>query len=581
MKSAKLKAVVLGLLLTASALLMPRPIVAQSAAAKAATAANAGPQWWRHAVIYEIYPRSFADSNGDGLGDLNGITQHLDYLKDLGVNAIWITPCFPSPQVDFGYDVSDYEAIAPEYGTMADFDRLMSEAKKRNIRILLDFVLNHTSDKHPWFVESASSRTNPKANWYMWQDGKGPDKRQVPNNWQSLFGHSAWQWDPARKQFYYHMFYVQQPDLNWRNPEVRNAMLNVMRFWMDKGVSGFRLDAVDTLFEDPKLTDDPILPGKNAYGDPRIQHLHTQNSPEIHGVFRQLRQVVNHYPGGVLVGETYYPTAAEMEKVYGNGDEINLPMATQVGFTNQRSAPEIRKKLDQLMSLPQGDTPLLVFNNHDRARSWDRYGEGLNSEQRTEVAKVVAATLLAARGSALMYYGEEIGMKTTPPTRIEDVKDPMGRTGWPENKGRDGERTPMQWNTSSNAGFSTASRTWLPVPPTYKQFNVATEEKDPNSLLNFYKAMLHLREQNPALRDGAYKGINEQDQNVLSFLRTSPDGGSVLVTMNYSGTAQKMNYSAQGKQAKTLLSNFSKQDQTQNLNGLTLPPFGVFIGQVQ
>jgi alpha-glucosidase len=198
MKSAKLKAVVLGLLLTASALLMPRPIVAQSAAAKAATAANAGPQWWRHAVIYEIYPRSFADSNGDGLGDLNGITQHLDYLKDLGVNAIWITPCFPSPQVDFGYDVSDYEAIAPEYGTMADFDRLMSEAKKRNIRILLDFVLNHTSDKHPWFVESASSRTNPKANWYMWQDGKGPDKRQVPNNWQSLFGHSAWQWDPAR-----------------------------------------------------------------------------------------------------------------------------------------------------------------------------------------------------------------------------------------------------------------------------------------------------------------------------------------------------------------------------------------------
>ena len=235
--------------------------------------------WWRHAVIYEIYPRSFGDTNGDGLGDLNGITEHLDYLKDLGVDAIWITPCFPSPQVDFGYDVSDYTAIAPEYGTMADFDRLMAEAKKRNIRVLLDFVVNHTSDQHPWFIESASSRTNPKADWYVWRDGKGPDHRQVPNNWTSVFGGPAWQWGPQRQQFYYHFFYKQQPDLNWRNPQVRKAMYDVMRFWMDKGVSGFRLDAVETLFEDPNLTPDPVKPGRNAYGDPNVQHVHTRTCP--------------------------------------------------------------------------------------------------------------------------------------------------------------------------------------------------------------------------------------------------------------------------------------------------------------
>ena len=226
--------------------------------------------WWRHAVIYEIYPRSFGDTNGDGLGDLNGITEHLGYLQDLGIDAIWITPCFPSPQVDFGYDVSNYTAIAPEYGTMADFDRLMAEAKRRDIRVLLDFVVNHTSDKHPWFIESASSRTNPKADWYMWHDGSGAAQREVPNNWTSIFGGSAWQWGPQRQQFYYHFFYKQQPDLNWRNPVVRKAMYDVMRFWMDKGVSGFRLDAVETLFEDPKLTPDPVEPGTNAYGDPNV-----------------------------------------------------------------------------------------------------------------------------------------------------------------------------------------------------------------------------------------------------------------------------------------------------------------------
>lgn len=488
---------------------------------------------------------------------------------------------FPSPQVDFGYNVSDYTAIAPEYGTMADFDRLMAEARKRNLRVLLDFVVNHTSDQHSWFIESAASRTNPKADWYVWREGVGPDRRQVPNNWTSLFGGSAWQWGQLRQQFYYHFFYKQQPDLNWRNPLVRKAMYDVMHFWMEKGVSGFRLDAVETLFEDPNLTPDPVKPGRNAYGDPNVEHLHTTNLPEIHDVFREMRQVVNQYPGGVLVGEVYYPTTAEMAKTYGDDDEINLPMATQVGFTNRRSVPEIRKKLDNLMSLPEDDTPLLVFDNHDNVRSWDRYGQGLDTKQRVQFAKVIAATLLTPRGSALIYYGQEIGMKTTPPTRREDVQDPIGRTGWPEEKGRDGERTPMQWSEAKDTGFSSAEKTWLPVPPTFKQFNVTDEDQDPNSILNFYKALLRLHKENTVLRDGDYKGFNDQDNNVLAFVRTSPDGGTILVALNYTDRPQKVGYRRLGTQAKSLVSTFVPPGQVQDLGNMTLPPFGVFVGQVQ
>jgi alpha-glucosidase len=546
------------------------------------SAVPADEEWWRHAVIYEIYPRSFGDTNGDGLGDLNGITEHLDYLKDLGIDAIWITPCFPSPQVDFGYDVSDYTAIAPEYGTMADFDRLMAEAKRRNIRVLLDFVVNHTSDQHPWFIESASLRTNLKADWYMWFDGKGPGGREVPNNWTSLFGGPAWEWGAQRQQFYYHFFYKQQPDLNWRNPAVRKAMYDVMRFWMDKGVSGFRLDAVETLFEDPNLTPDPVEPGRNAYGDPNVVHLHTENLPEVHDVFREMRQVVNHYPGGVLVGEVYLATTAEMAKVYGpHEDEINLPMATQVGFIDQRSAAEMRRKLDTLMALPSNDTPLLVFDNHDRERSWDRYGQGLDTAQRVQFAKVVAATLLAPRGSALIYYGQEIGMKTTPPTRREDVKDPIGRTGWPKEKGRDGERTPMQWSEAKDAGFSTVDKTWLPVPPTYKECNVADEERDPNSLLRFYEALLHLRRENAELRDGDYRALDVTNPSVLAFVRGRPGAGAVLVALNYSDSPQNVSYRELGAHVQSLLSTFASPGQVEDLTKLALPSFGVFIGEVQ
>ncbi len=440
-------------------------LVAQSTAAPSSDST-----WWKHAVIYEIYPRSFQDSNGDGVGDLNGITERLDYLQALGVDAIWISPMYPSPQVDFGYDISDYENVDPQYGTLKDFDRLVAEAQKRNIRVILDMVLNHTSDKDKWFIESASSRTNPKRDWYVWSNGKdggkpGPNGKPLPpNNWVSLFGGSAWEYMPQTRSFYYHKFYKQQPDLNWRNPEVEKAMFGSMRFWLDRGVAGYRLDAIPTLFEDPQLRDEPVLGGVNAQGDPNLDDIYTNNLPEVHDVIRQMRAMVAKYPDTkypgdrVLIGETYLPNTAELDKWYGGvkKDELQLPMDMIVGFENKLDANAFRARLGEVETQVHGSQPLLVFDNHDNIRSWERYGDGVHDVQ---IAKLIAAMLLTTRATALMYYGEELGMVTSTPTRVEDVKDPIGRTGWPKEKGRDGERTPMQWDASNpQAGFECECR---------------------------------------------------------------------------------------------------------------------------
>ena len=540
--------------------------------------------WWKHAVIYEIYPRSFGDTKGNGFGDLNGITKHLDYLHDLGVDAIWISPAYPSPQVDFGYDISDYVNIAPEYGTLADFDHLMAEARKRDIRVIMDLVLNHTSDKHKWFLESKSSRTSPKRDWYMWHDGKGADGRQPPNNWQSVFAHSAWQWDPRTKQFYYHMFYKEQPDLNWSNPLVRKAMYDVARFWMDRGVAGFRLDAITTLFEDSSLHDDPVKTGTNEFGDPNIDHKYTDNLPEVHDVLRELRAVINEYPGRVLIGETYLPNVQELAKMYGaRNDELHLPMDTQMGFINKLSVPEFRQKIKDAETQLKGNMPLFVFDNHDNRRSWDRYGDGHNNDQ---IARVIAALLLAPRDTALLFQGQELGMQNTDAKRREDVKDPIGRTGWPKEKGRDGERTPMQWNAGRNAGFSNGSSTWLPVAPNYKQVNVAAEETDPNSILNFYKSLIRLRRENTALRDGDFVMLNESDNNVLSFLRRTGDGKAVVVALNFTPSPQKISFDLKSQGVATtgtqaLLSSFAKTGETGDISNLSLPAYGVYIAEVR
>jgi alpha-glucosidase len=567
-----------------------------SASTAQGTETTAADPWWKHAVVYEIYPRSFQDSNGDGVGDLNGITERLGYLEKLGIDAIWIAPMYPSPQVDFGYDISNYETVDPQYGTLQDFDKLVTEAKKHNIRVVLDMVLNHTSDKHQWFVDASSSRTNPKHNWYVWSDGKpgtgknAHDGMVPPNNWVSGFGGSAWEWVPAVHQFYYHMFYKQQPDLNWRNPEVEKAMFDSMRFWLDRGVAGFRLDAIPTLFEDPELHDERELGGVNAQGDPNLADDLTNNLPEVHDVIRRMRAMVAKYPcDRVLIGETYLPNTAELDKWYGGAakDELNLPMDMLVGFQGNHAkldASVFRKRLDEVETQVHGSQPLLVFDNHDNIRSIDRYGDGVHNEQ---ISKLLATMLFTARAAALMYYGEELGMPTTTPTRREDVKDPIGITGWPKEKGRDGERTPMQWTAGPQAGFSTNPHTWLPIPPSYKTTNVAVESTEPDSQLNWFKRLIELRRDNPALRNGKMTMLDVDNPDVLSYVRFSDAGGAaVVVAMNFTSEAKTISLDlsstgAGGSVVKTLATDAPSLQSASNLKSITLPPFASWIASVQ
>ncbi len=539
------------------------------------TTDGATPPWYRHAVFYEIYPRSFMDSNGDGIGDLNGIASKLDYLQALGVNAIWIAPCFPSPQVDFGYDVSDYENIDKMYGTLADFDRLQKLGADRGIKIILDFVVNHTSDQHPWFLDSRSSRTSPKRDWYIWRDGKGDGP---PNNWIAIFGGSAWQWDSKTKQYYYHYFYPQQPDLNWRNPAVVQAMYGTTEWWYQRGVAGFRLDAVDSLFEDPALRDNPVLPGTNAFGDPKIEDKYTQRLPEVHTALQGLRTVANKY-NAVLIGETWTENVAQLKPYYGAANnELQMPMdllLTKLKF----SAPIFREHIAAVEAT--GEWPVYVIGNHDIVRSWNRYGDGQHNDQ---IAKDMAAMHLTLRGTPILYYGEEIGIRNNDPTRREDVKDPIGRIGWPKEKGRDGERTPMQWSDDPNAGFTTGVP-WNPIPSTYKTYNVADELKDPNSILRWYKGLLALRRANPALLDGEYIALNQDDPNVLSYVRKAKND-TVLVIINMSAAPQtlKFNLSKQRlstKSAKTLLTTQSSLQNNSSVAQLSLEPFAVYIAALQ
>jgi alpha-glucosidase len=532
-----------------------------------------GHQWWQHAVFYEIYPRSFADSNNDGVGDLNGITSKMSYLRDLGVDAIWITPCYPSPQVDFGYDVSDYRNIDPMYGTLADFDHMVAEGKKHGVRIIMDFVPNHTSDQHPWFLDSKSSRTSEHRDWYIWRDGKGPGK--PPNNWISIFGGSAWTLDPATNQYYYHYFYEQQPDLNWRNPAVEKAMLDTTRWWYERGVAGFRLDAVDTLFEDPELRDNPLLPGKNAQGDPNMENKYNTNFPEVHEELQKLRKVADE-SDAVLIGETWTSNVEQLDKYYGkDGNELQMPMDFMFTTVNKLSPPEFRRQIAAVDSAH--GWPVFVISNHDIVRSYNRYGDGKNNDA---IAKLMGAFYLTLRGTPIMYYGEEIGMANNDPTRKEDVKDPIGRTGWPKEKGRDGERTPMQWDGGPNAGFSTKTP-WLPVPPSYETHNVASESKDPNSVLNLYKKVLALRRTHVVLLEGSYTALNEDDAHVMSYLR-SYKGTGVLVVLNMSDSARKAKFdlSKQGFGRSTLKTLIASPEASVKGSEVTLEPFGLLIAEL-
>lgn len=570
-----------------------KPAAAPSARSSGSAAAQRRP-WYQDAVFYEIYPRSYGDANGDGIGDLKGITEHLDYLKELGIDAIWITPCFPSPQVDFGYDVSDYQAIAPEYGTLADYDRLEAEAKKRGIRIIFDFVVNHTSDRHPWFVEARSSRTSPKRDWYVWRDGKRAANGQLepPNNWNSGFGGSAWQWDPKTSQYYYHFFYVQQPDLNWRNPAVEQAMLDVTRWWYRRGISGFRLDAVDRLYEDPQLRDNPLLPGTNAFGQRNEDELYDRNLPEVHDAMRALRKVADAHDA-VLIGETWTTDVAQLKGYYGqHDDEINMPMDLMFiglggipGTNRQRLDARVFRAHVAAMEAA-GEWPVYVVGNHDTRRVATRFDDGRHRDQ---IAKAIGALQLTLRGTPILYYGEELGMTNNDPTRREDVRDPIGRRGWPKEIGRDGERTPMQWTSGPNAGFSTgatgaavapAKAPWLPVPASAATHNVASESRDPASVLGLYRAVLQLRRREPALRAGSYAALDTANADVMSYLRRRGDD-AVLVAINMSAQPRTVAFdlAAQGlagARATPLVASAASG----SLAAVKLQPYGVWIARV-
>ncbi|HEY1422266.1 MAG TPA: alpha-glucosidase [Candidatus Acidoferrum sp.] len=527
-----------------------------------------GHPWWQHAVFYEIYPRSFADSNNDGIGDLNGITAKLNYVKKLGVDAIWITPCFPSPQVDFGYDVSDYEAIDPMYGTLAEFDKLSAAAKKDNIRIILDFVVNHSSDQHKWFLDSKSSRTSAHRDWYIWRDGKGPNR--LPNNWTSTFGTPAWTYDATTNQYYYHYFYPEQPDLNWRNPAVEKAMFDTTRFWYQRGVAGFRLDAVDTLYEREDLKDNPPAPGLDKFGRPNTEEKYNKKLPEIHGALQRLRKVADEN-NAVLIGETWTSDVSQLAEYYGpNNNELQMPMDLLLNGLPS-SATAYRAHVNAMDA--SGHWPVYVMNNHDTRRSYSRYANGKNDDA---IAKLVAAFYLTLRGTAILYYGEELGMENNDPKTKDEVQDPVGKLSWPTDKGRDGERTPMQWSDAANGGFST-TKPWLPVPSTAKTHNVTSEEKDPHSVLETYRSILALRHNLPALVEGDYHSINNDDPNVFAYVRRYKNE-EVLVVLNFSDKSQEAQIAELAAGYVSLLSSGAKL--ADGHKSIMLEPFGFYIAKL-
>ncbi len=468
--------------------------------------------WWQDDAIYQIYPRSFQDATGDGVGDLEGIRQRLPYIKELGVGAIWLSPIFLSPMKDFGYDVADYTAVDPLFGAMDDFDRLLDEAHGMGLRVLLDFVPNHTSDQHAWFRESRASRDNPKRDWYLWRDA-APDGGP-PNNWISNFGGPAWTWDEATGQYYYHAFLSSQPDLNWRNPEVRAAMLDTLRFWLDKGVDGFRVDVIWHLIKDQGMRDNPVNPAYDSR-QPEIQRLlqvHSVDQPEVHEVIAEMRAVIDAYPERLLIGEIYLPLERLMTYYGQSGEGVHLPFNFQL-----LQAPWRAERLADLIdkyeaALPEGGWPNWVLSNHDQPRIAARVGEAQ--------ARVAAMLLLTLRGTPTLYYGDELGIgKVNIPT--DRIQDPWARQEPDTSFNRDAARTPMQWSAQPHAGFS-VFEPWLPMTDDWQSRNVSQHREQPDSLLNLHRQLLQLRRAEPALRTGSYRTLMVTDQ-VLAFERVLGD----------------------------------------------------------
>jgi alpha-glucosidase len=550
--------------------------------------------WWRTAVIYQIYPRSFQDSNGDGIGDLRGILSRLDYLAELGVNALWISPFYPSPMADFGYDVADYCNVDPIFGSLADFDLLIERAHALGLKLLLDFVPNHTSDQHPWFLESRSSRNNPKRDWYLWHDpasGDGPPEARLPNNWLSHFGGSAWTFDHATGQFYLHSFLAQQPDLNWRNPEVRAAIFATMRFWLERGpggrgVDGFRMDVLWLLIKDESFRDNPLnpewRPGSSSFG--RFLPLYTADRPETHQIVAEMRELLDGYSGSggerLLIGEIYLPID-ELVKYYG----ASVPEAsenphdlTNAAITSPRlngaqlpfnfhliQTPWRAESIAQLIreyedALPPGAWPNWVLGNHDQSRLATRVG--------TVQARVAAMLLMTLRGTPTLYCGDELGM----PDGViahDQIQDPAEKNQPGIGMGRDPERTPMLWDNSPNAGF-TIGKPWLPVLQNFQSRTVESEDRDSSSMLTLYRALLRLRREHPALHSGEIYDVTPtggSDSPVLTYRRS--DGNERFkVLLNFSAEPQTSSCPA----GKVLLSTIGPRAADHPSGELTLNP---------
>lgn len=522
-------------------------------------------EWWKKTVVYQIYPRSFKDSTGNGIGDLRGIINKLDYIKDLGVEAIWFSPFFVSPQGDHGYDVQSYRNIDPEYGTMEDFNELLEKIHNNDMRMVLDLVLNHTSDQHPWFQESSTNKDNPKRDWYIWKDGQKPNGKKPPNNWKAEVGGTAWKYFENTDQWVYHQFLPFQPDLNYRNPEVKKEMFNVVKFWLDKGVDGFRLDIFHAIYEDKEFKDNPftfqILPSDENTASFFQDHKYDVNQPETYELAVELRKLIDSYdPTRFLVGEVF-GTLSELKRYYGpenNGlNMIFLFKFTSTGFNPKK----FRNVISQIeKDFPKPITPTYVLGNHDRMRFISR----LKGD--TRKAKILATMQLTLRGVPFIYYGEEIGMRNVK-VKLKNSEDPIGKkySWFPLSQiksmgfalSRDGCRTPMQWNNSPNAGFSTNNNTntWLKVSSNYQTINVEKQKEKSNSILNFYKRLIEVRKESPALKIGELEFIEIPglENKCLSYKRFTK-GQNYHIYLNFSEEILKIPFPGENDKIKLIFS---------------------------
>ncbi|MBW0002455.1 MAG: DUF3459 domain-containing protein [Hyphomicrobiales bacterium] len=510
--------------------------------------------WWQAGIIYQIYPRSFQDTNEDGVGDIQGVIRRLPYLVELGVDAIWLSPIFTSPMADFGYDIADYTDVDPLFGSLADLDNLIDAAHRCQLKLILDLVPNHTSDQHPWFRESKSSRDHPKRDWYIWRDPR-PDGGP-PNNWLSEFGGSGWKLDSNTDQYYYHTFLSAQPDLNWRNPSVRSAMHDVMRFWLRRGIDGFRVDAVWYLLKDDRFRDNPPNPAYRPGGLPRdaLVPVYTADLPEVQSAIAGMRRVVDEFPDRVLLGEIYLPIERLVAYYGRNLDGVHFPFNFAL-LTAHWDAITIAKLVEEYeAALPTGGWPNWVLGNHDRPRLASRIGP--------DQARVAAMLLMTLRGTPTLYYGDEIGMLQAA-IAPEDVRDPFERNVPGIGVGRDGCRTPMQWDGSSFAGFS-AVQPWLPIAADFREKNVEIFRQDKASLYWLYRRLIQLRRNHPALAQGTYSSVTACGE-VLLFVRGLPED-RVLIALNMGDKPVPVTFAKEDLPGWVLLSSFGDRD-NQELTG--------------